>query len=38
MPRNKINEILTVYLRKRRIYIHKKQTHDFGGTEVLGVN
>jgi len=34
---NKINEILTAYLRKRQVYKCWAQINDFGGLEVLAV-
>jgi len=35
MSRNKTNEILTVYLRKRRAYIHLTQIVEFSGPAAL---
>jgi len=35
MSKNKTYEILTVYLRKRKVYIHLSWTCEFSGLEVL---
>jgi len=34
---NKTNEMLTEYLRKRRVYVNYAQINDFGGPDVLAV-
>jgi len=38
MSRNKINQILTLYLRKWQVYIHYVQTNYFGDPNVLAVS
>jgi len=37
-PENKANETPTVYLRKRRVYLHIVRIHSFGGQEFLAVS
>jgi len=37
MSRNKVNEIPSVYLRKKRVYMHLTRVCEFGGLEVLVV-
>jgi len=34
---NKTNQILTVYLKKTRVYLNLTKIHEFGGQEVLEV-